>query len=190
MPKKLHPADAADRAKISTATHFNVHLRRGPSFKVNEQAPTLATAIAVAERIAGEYGKRPLIYAVTPEGASVFVPSDMALDARPDALEAQPVAQASRQMQPRKPDRRRPAGRRAAILEAARSGTLPEAPDFSAATHARFRDKLAKLVAMAKAGDIDGLRATQINPVSSSPKAMQKYRDLCVIALNACVVDR
>ena len=32
MPKKLHPADAADRAKIATAAHFNVHLRRSPIY--------------------------------------------------------------------------------------------------------------------------------------------------------------
>ncbi|MCL5779199.1 hypothetical protein M1105_19740 [Limibaculum sp. FT325] len=69
-------------------------------------------------------------------------------------------------------------------LEAeAHKGLLPAPPDFSAATHARFRGKLAKLVDLAAAGDIAGLRAFEINPVSSSPRAMARYRDLCVIAL-------
>lgn len=71
-------------------------------------------------------------------------------------------------------------------LEAeAHKGHLPEPPDFSAPTHARFRNKLAKLTELAGAGDIDALRAFEINPVSSSPKAMARYRDLCVIALEA-----
>jgi hypothetical protein len=76
-------------------------------------------------------------------------------------------------------------GRFAEIEAAAREGVLPDPPDFSAATHTRFRGKLAKIVALAKAGDIDGLKTIEINPVSSSPKAMARYRDLCVIALLA-----
>lgn len=78
-----------------------------------------------------------------------------------------------------------PAGKRAAIMDAAKAGKLPSPPDFSAETHKRFRAKLESLVAMAKAGDIKGLKAVEINPVSSSPKAMAKYRDLAVIALEA-----
>lgn len=76
-------------------------------------------------------------------------------------------------------------GKRAAILEAAQRGELPAAPDFSAETHKRFRAKLAQIVAAVEAGDIEALRAFTINPVSSSPKAMAKYRDLAVIALEA-----
>jgi hypothetical protein len=73
----------------------------------------------------------------------------------------------------------------AEIEATARAGVLPEPPDFSAATHARFRGKLARLADLAAAGDVDALRAFEINPVSSSPKAMARYRDLCVIALAA-----
>jgi len=40
-------------------------------------------------------------------------------------------------------------------------------------------------VALAEAGDIAGLQAFKINPLSSSPKAMARYRDLCVIAITA-----
>lgn len=79
----------------------------------------------------------------------------------------------------------KPLGKRAAILAAAEAGELPAAPDFSAKTHERFRPKLAEVVAMAEAGDLAGLEAYKINPVSSSPKAIAKYRDLCVIALKA-----
>lgn len=76
-------------------------------------------------------------------------------------------------------------GKRKAIIEQAQAGTLPAAPDFSKPTHARFRAKLAKLVALAEAGDIEALRAIKINPVSTSPKAMARYRDLVIIALES-----
>ncbi len=76
-------------------------------------------------------------------------------------------------------------GNRQAVIDLAQNGTLPMAPDFSKPTHARFRAKLAQIVALAKAGDIAGLQAFEINPVSSSPKAMARYRDLCVIAITA-----
>ena len=76
-------------------------------------------------------------------------------------------------------------GKRQVILDQAQTGTLPTAPDFSKPTHARFRAKLAQIVALAEAGDIAALQAFDINPVSSSPKAMARYRDLCVIAITA-----
>jgi len=67
----------------------------------------------------------------------------------------------------------------------ARPGELPPPPDFSAATHSRFRCKLEGLVALAEKADVDGLRAVIINPVSPSPKAMARYRDLAVMAIKA-----
>jgi hypothetical protein len=76
-------------------------------------------------------------------------------------------------------------GKRQAIVDLAQTGTLPTAPDFSKPTHARFRTKLAQIVAFAEAGNIAGLQAFEINLVSSSPKALARYRDLCVIALEA-----
>ena len=76
-------------------------------------------------------------------------------------------------------------GKRQAILDQAQTGALPQAPDFSKPTHARFRAKLAQIVALAEASDIAALQAFEINPVSSSPKAMARYRDLCVIAIMA-----
>lgn len=76
-------------------------------------------------------------------------------------------------------------GKRQAIRDQAQSGALPQPPDFSKPTHARFRVKLAQIVALAEAGDIAALQAFEINPVSSSPKAMARYRDLCVMAITA-----
>lgn len=79
----------------------------------------------------------------------------------------------------------KPAGKRAAAREAAQRGEVPAAPDFSANTHKPHRKKLADVVALVEAGDIAALKAFHINPVSSSPKAVAKYRDLAVIALEA-----
>ena len=76
-------------------------------------------------------------------------------------------------------------GKRKAIIEQAQAGVLPIPPDFSKPTHARFRAKLAKLVALAEAGDLEGLQGVEINPVSTSPKAMARYRDLAIIAIEA-----
>lgn len=72
-----------------------------------------------------------------------------------------------------------------AALEAAKRGELPAEPDFSAETHKRWRPKLAEVVAMAKAGDLEGLRAYEIKPISTSPKAIDRYRNLAVVALEA-----
>ena len=47
------------------------------------------------------------------------------------------------------------------------------------------RARLAQIVALAGAGDIAALQAFEINPVSSSPKAMARCRDICVIAITA-----
>jgi len=76
-------------------------------------------------------------------------------------------------------------GMRAQIEADAMAGKLPSPPDFSAETHARFRPKLAELVKLAKAGNVAGLKKFDIKPISSSPKAMDRYRNLCVMALTA-----
>lgn len=62
---------------------------------------------------------------------------------------------------------------------------IPAPPDFSAATHARYRTKLAAIVALVEARDVAALQALVIPTYSSSPKAMAKYRDRAVAALQA-----
>lgn len=104
---------------------------------------------------------------------------------RPDAPEAivEPAPIAATEPAAASSARRR---RRDADIEAkARQGELPPPPDFSAPTHARFRAKLAALVELAGKADANGLRAFPINPVSSSPKALVRYRDLAVLAIEA-----
>jgi hypothetical protein len=115
---------------------------------------------------------------------------NMAGDPAP-AADPEPVAITKPKAAP-KPDPERGATRNAQLrpsnadLEAkARQGELPPPPDFSAPTHARFRGKLEGLIALAERGDAKALRAVTINPVSSSPKALARYRDLCIAALEA-----
>lgn len=72
-----------------------------------------------------------------------------------------------------------------AAEQMAEKGKVPPALDFSAPTHARFRDALAEVVKAAKAGDVKALNAVKINPVSSSPKALDRYRKLCIKAVKA-----
>jgi hypothetical protein len=102
---------------------------------------------------------------------------------RAEAKDAELSPDPSRE--PRPIANQRPLGKRAAIEAAAREGKLPEPPDFSAETHKRFRNKLASVIDLAKAGDLKGLRSFEINPVSSSPKAIKRYRDLCIVAIEA-----
>lgn len=263
--KKIHPADQADRDAISTATKFNVHLRRSPTSKVNHEAATLAEAVAAYDALRSkDENRRPIIYAITPTNASIPVPQDMIVANRspmdivpegdnPTEAEAEaaerdaafhcpppmaetiaedddipaflragyaskaeaepvsinspefaehPIAKANAASWPtgkgkRKPKvekpadseapkaDRKPSGKRAEILAAAQAGTIPDAPDFSAETHSRYRKKLGEIVALVEAGNIEALKAFPINPISSSPKAMDKYRNLAVIALEA-----
>jgi|HubBroStandDraft_6_1064221.scaffolds.fasta_scaffold149789_1 hypothetical protein len=118
-------------------------------------------------------------YKIRPHAAKDVKPAKAAKAAKP------PKAKPHEFVDETARDGRKLAGKRAAVLADAQAGKLPPPPDFSAPTHARYRDAAKALVDMAKAGDIKGLKAVVIKPYSSSPKAMAKYRDLAVIALEA-----
>jgi len=122
----------------------------------------------------GRFGWRAL-------GAATTEVAEPSIQISDPALAERPVARANAASSASGPK----TGKRKAIIEQAQAGTLPVAPDFSKPTHARFRAKLAKLVALAEAGDVDGLKAIEINPVSTSPKAMARYRDLAIVAIEA-----
>lgn len=189
MPKKPHPADQADRDAISTATRFIVHMRRGPADVFKQEAATLPDAIAIADQVRAENkGRDCLVYAIAPEGNSIPVPKVMQRAGgwrlvKSDADAGQKPKPATKPVN--KAEGGRPKGRRAEIAENAAKGIVPPVPDFTAPTHARFRKHLAEIVVMVEACNIASLKAMVINPVSSSPKAMARYRDLAVIALGA-----
>lgn len=116
-----------------------------------------------------------------------------AADAKAIKAEAAKAAKAAKPAKAPKPAKaakepkgeRAPTGKRAEIAEKAAKGIVPAAPDFSAATHSRFRKPLAEVVALIEAKDIKGLKAFPIKPISSSPKALDKFRNLAVVALEA-----
>jgi hypothetical protein len=115
---------------------------------------------------------RPAAPAAEPEAVSIA-------DLTP---ETHPVAAANAASWPSGPAK---GGKRKAAEEAAARGEMPAPPDFTAGTHKPYRAKLAKLIALAEAGDAAGLRAFPINPVSTSPRALARFRDLAVAALEA-----
>lgn len=69
--------------------------------------------------------------------------------------------------------------------ETAKAGRVPAVPDFSAPTHARFLPILKEVTDAAKAKDVAALRKIKIATISSSPKAIDRYRKLCITALTA-----
>ena len=72
-----------------------------------------------------------------------------------------------------------------AAVHAAKKGTIPSAPDFSADTHRSYRSKLAELVALVKAKDIKGLTKWEPQRLDGSPLIMKRYRDIALVALKA-----
>jgi hypothetical protein len=123
-----------------------------------------------------------LVAEIESDAAAIPVEPVSAANPAPSAITKPKVAPKPEPTTEPHPQRRR----RNADLEAkARQGELPPPPNFSAPTHARFRSKLESLTALAKRGDAEALRAVTINPVSSSPKALARYRDLCLTALEA-----
>ena len=199
--RKPHPADVANANIVAAAVRFELALFLGMGRYATDTAETIEEALAKADRLVAMHpnGRRPLIYGVTADGRSGLVTNAM-LSSMEDPMKsrakkstakraAKPAAgkKVQKPAPKQEPVSTRPLGKRAAIEAAAREGKLPEPPDFSADTHKRFRNKLASVVDLAKAGDLKGLRAFEINPVSSSPKAIARYRDLCVIALEAQV---
>jgi len=149
-------------------------------------------ALAEAASIASSPAEAPEGELVLPEGFRLGrakpapAPAAVAPKARKSRAPAAPKARKS--SAPAAPAPKAPhagPGKFAAFREAAERGELPPVPDFSADLHKRNRGRLAQLVSMAEAGDVTGLEAFPIVPNCTSPKAMDRYRNLCVIALKA-----
>ncbi|MGH7113430.1 MAG: hypothetical protein ACREE9_02945 [Stellaceae bacterium] len=68
-------------------------------------------------------------------------------------------------------------------MAAAQQGIMPIPPDFSADCHKRFRKRLDDLTALVEARDLDGLRGFAIKPIPTSPKALARYRDCAIVAI-------
>lgn len=160
-------AAAADRFERLLAARIGI-----------DRAPIAIKAILTAPGFETAEGR--LVAEIEADEPEAGAEPTTAEKAAPVGLVIEPATEAPAASEPAGTPRRR----RDADLEAkARQGELPPPPDFSAPTHARFRNKLEGLIALAEKGDAEALMAVAINPVSSSPKALARYRDLCLIAI-------
>ncbi len=124
-----------------------------------------------AQRGAQRAGLKPGEFEVfkTPDGRfgwRAVAEGEPAISMNGPTLAEHPIAQANAASWPSGPK----TGKRKAIIEQVQAGALPATPDFSKPTHARFRAKLAKLVALAEAGDVEGLKAFEINRFQRAPR--------------------
>lgn len=64
------------RETIRTAQYFTAFIRHSPTDKVRVQCMTLIEAFEQADKLdkTNHYGRRALVYAVTPEGYSIPIP--------------------------------------------------------------------------------------------------------------------
>ena len=167
-------ADALRRLK-------NAERMRASRAKAKAVAPSAEDKIAQVAEALGVEAPADLGFIRPPVEPSVEAAKKPPAKAASKPAKAGPAPKATKAVPATKP----PSGKRGDVMAAAERGEIPAAPDFSAATHTRFRGKLAEVVGLVEAGNIAGLKPYKINPVSSSPKAIDKYRNLAIIALKA-----
>ena len=178
--KVIKPTKAAKAAVLELA---KAHQERAASKATNPAAAGIAAVKADdAEREALRTGGKPLPKALTGARGRVAA-AKAAKQAKANTKAPAAKAGAAKPAQAEVPKYR---GIWADAAEAAAKGKLPKAPDFSAETHRPYRNRLEKLIELAKAGDLRGLETVEmVPPRSTSPKALHRYRDLCVMALKA-----
>lgn len=76
-------------------------------------------------------------------------------------------------------------GKRAKAVADAQQGIVPTPPDFTADTHRRYRAQRLHIIALVDARDVGALRAEAIKTTGSSGKALDRYRQLAIVALEA-----
>lgn len=200
--------EAYAAAIIENATRFTASLFLGTGEYANAEAATRPEIEAAAEKLVADHPNakaKPILKAFDADGNQTVI-SGAGFNAK---AKAKAKAKAEKALKPAKAEKpakapkaekaEKPAkpakapkaaapekhGKRAEIQASAEAGILPAKPDFSAPTHARFRKRLDEIAALVEKGDVKALKAFPINPISSSPKAMDKYRNLAVIALEA-----
>ena len=201
----LTNADAYNADVLASATKFAASLFIGRGKYANAEADTLEGIQEAAAKLKADHPtitSRPIITAFDESGNTAVLGGKAKPAKKPVApkgpAKSKPAKAKIAAAKITKPAKANPAkvakvkaekatkgGKRADALASAEAGNLPTAPDFSAPTHARFLKKHAELVALVDAGDLKALKAFPINPISSSPKALDRYRNLAVTALEA-----
>lgn len=131
-----------------------------------------------ARRLAADRAKRPAKAAAKPPKAAKPGPVQKAAAKAAPAVKKAVAAAVAKAAAPA-------AGKRAQVLADAQRGIVPAAPDFSAETHKRYRAQLTKVQAMAAAGDVKGLKAEEIKTSGSSGKALDRFRQLAIVAIES-----
>ncbi|AEG54034.1 hypothetical protein [Sinorhizobium meliloti] len=179
----LTSPEAYNAEIIANAVKFTASLFLGRGEYATIEATSREEIDQLAEMLSTEHPtvkSKPVITAFDAAGNQAVISGQPAKAPKAEKPAKEKPAKAAKE-----PAADKALGKRAQIAADAEAGILPAAPDFSAPTHARFRKKLAEIVALVDKADIKALKAYPINPVSSSPKAMDKYRNLAVIALEA-----
>ncbi|RVQ23040.1 hypothetical protein [Sinorhizobium meliloti] len=185
----LTSPEAYNAEIIANAVKFTASLFLGRGEYATIEATTRDEIDQLAEMLSTEHPKvksKPVITAFDAAGNQAIISGQPAK--APTAPRVEKPAKEMPAKEPKAaaaPAAEKVLGKRAQIAADAEAGIIPAKPDFSAPTHARFRKKLDEIAALVEKGDVKALKTYPINPVSSSPKAMDKYRNLAVIALEA-----
>jgi hypothetical protein len=77
---KIHPEDRMLADLIANASYFTAHIRLSPTDKTTVRVKTYEEALAAAEKLnaTSKFGRRAMVYAVTPKGWTVPVSAPMA----------------------------------------------------------------------------------------------------------------
>ncbi len=149
----------------------------GRSALVASPSPRGRPAAGYASRFSAQRGARSVLGTGATEGRDFATAQDgeawswtPVASPAPTETALEVAAQASRPPAHERAKAARSADRRAALLAEAQAGRLPPPPDFSAPTHARFRAKLAALVAMVEAGDAAGPARRRHQPGLNQPQ--------------------
>lgn len=204
--KKRHPADLAAEeqmiAAIRTAEHFLASLFMGVGVYDKTEAPTVLAALEAARQMeaAAPGTRRSMIYAVGQDGRATLLTNDLITrlianqeKAMNPAKTTAPKATAKAAPSARKKQTKSAAGRArydwTGAEEKAVVGKIPPKPDFSAPTHKPwlgiFEEIIEACAAPSKEERVKALKSIKIKPTSSTPKAMDRYRNLCIKALHA-----
>jgi hypothetical protein len=78
--EKIHPEDRMLADLIASAESFTAHIRLAPHDKTTVRVKTYAEALAAAEKLnaTSKFGRRAMVYAVTPKGWTVPVDAKLA----------------------------------------------------------------------------------------------------------------
>lgn len=119
-------------------------------------------------------------YALTEAGEA-----EIHIEDEPADIKAKPTDKAAARAMKKQIEARQIRGTEIRLAAIAEAGIMPPPPDFSAETHARFREPLSAIVAAATAHDLRALadlKPKRINCSSTIP--LDRYRRMAILAID------